>query len=860
MTSQLAVLSAQGHNLPPQPTSFIGRDAEIDRIRTLLTDPSCRLLTLVGPGGIGKTRLAIQTAAGLIDHFAEGVYFAPLQGIDAGEHLVSAVAEGVNFSLSGHQAPLAQVLNYLSDKRMLLLLDNFEQLLDQGGRAILSEMLAAAPALKLLVTSREVLNLQEEWLYPLQGLPVPATVQPGEVERGDAIHLFLDRARRVQPDFSLVQEAEAVRRICQLVEGTPLAVELAASWSKALSCRAIADEIQRSIDFLVTPLRNVPSRHRSMGAVFDYSWRLLTETEQQVFQRLSVFRGDFDREAAKFVAEATLAILAALVDKSLLRRETDDRYQIHELLRQYGQEKLQSNAEAVTATYQAHCTYYANFLDRRRKAIESGDQRETTLEIEAELENIRAARQWATAHQRLPEIHQSIHTFALFCHFQSRYLEGANAFEQDLASLESQEPVGQAGLMVADILVRLGWFYIRLGRYEEAASVLKRSQALFATLGAAPYPASGTDFLPPLAILAIIRGDSREALRLGYRSRQMHAARNDRQNLAFALHGLTSATLAQGDYEAARRYAQQACKVAEAAGNRWYLAYCLNGWGNVARAMGDYTEAEQHFQASYRIREGFDDPEGMAVALNHLGEIAIRRGDFAKAQQRYRQSFAIYNEINDRGGLGIALNGLGQSACGLQAYPSAAQYFQRALEIAAEIQFFPLICTMFISVGELLLNVGMMERGLELLAFIQDHPTSEQETKDRAAQTLKHHQAELAPKQHSAATHGDQSLKLESMIAGMQDDLLPVENQAFSKIEIPPATVLPAENSLLDPLTQRELQVLRLMAAGHSNREIGEELVLAVGSVKWYASQIYSKLQVKNRTEAAARARELNLL
>jgi len=851
---------SQLHHLPAQPTSFIGRETEIAQITKLLVDPACRLLTVVGPGGIGKTRLAIQAAAVLTDHFDQAVYFVPLQGIYAGEFLVSAVAEAVNFSLSGQQEPLAQVLNYLSDKTMLLLLDNFEQLIEQDGPAILLEILAAAPAIKLLVTSREALNLQEEWRYPLPGLPVPATVQPDETEPAGAVQLFVARARQVRPDFSPADEPKAVLKICQQVEGIPLALELAASWTKTLSCQTIAAEIQGSLDFLVTPLRNLPDRHRSMRVVFDHSWQLLGQSEQAVFKRLCVFRGGFQREAAEQVAAATLADLAALVDKSLLRPEARDRYQMHELLRQYAQEQLELRAEEVSQTHQAHCTYYAEFLYQRTEAIESDHQQEAVAEIEAELENVRAAWQWAIGQARLSEIQKLTQAFTVFCHIQSRYLEAANIFDRVRACLAAQPPARQTELLLANVLVRLGWFNIRLGKFETAQAELTQSRTLFDRFGAAPIPHSGADPVPALAILAIIRGDYDEAIELGQRARQANEARRDRQNLAFAHYVLTGATLAQGDYEAARQHARQACQVAQRAGNRWFLAYCLNEWGNVARALGDYAEAERHFQESYRIREAFDDPEGMAVALNHLGEMALRQADFLEAQRRYQQSLAIYQQINDRGGLAIALAGLGQTACALAAYPSAAQHLQQALAIAGEIQFLPLVYAMFISVSELFLKVGMPERGLELLAFIRHHPTSDQETRDRAEQALKHWEAQFTPEQFSAAIRPGQPLDLEALVAAMEIDLALVANRAFPRSETAQATSPSAGQPPHDPLTERELEVLRLMAAGRSNREIGDELVLALGSVKWYASQIYSKLQVKNRTEAAARARALKLL
>jgi predicted ATPase len=423
------------HNWPRQPTTFIGRAAELSQVRTRLLDPACCLLTVLGPGGIGKTRLAVQAAGDLPAHFEQGVYFVPLQGVASGEFLVLAIAEAVNFTLSGSQPPLTQVLNYLGNKTMLLVLDNFEQLIGQDGRMILLEILAAVPTIKLLVTSREALNLQEEWLFTLQGLPVPDSTQPRPIDADGAVALFTARAQQVRPDFSAADEAAEVLRICRLIEGVPLAVELAASWTKTLNCGAIADEIARSLDFLVTRLHNLPDRHRSMAAVFDYSWQRLSETEQQVFQRLSVFRGGFRRDAAVQVAGASLGDLAALVDKSLLRREVDDRYQLHELLRQYAEAQLAAQPEAMHRTRQAHCAYYAEFLSQRSDAIESGDQRSTVAEITAELDNVRAAWQWAIEQVQVSAIQKLTHTFTVFCHYQSHYLEAANTFEQVRACL-----------------------------------------------------------------------------------------------------------------------------------------------------------------------------------------------------------------------------------------------------------------------------------------------------------------------------------------------------------------------------------------------------------------------------------------
>ncbi len=347
--------TAELHNFPLQPTPFIGRIDEVTEIADMLTDPACRLLTLVGAGGIGKTRLSIRVATQDLPDFVYGIFFVPLQPVPSADLLVSALADALSFSLRGQESPETQLVNYLQDKEMLLVLDNFEHLMPQGIELILT-LLQACPSLKLLVTSREVLNLQEEWLYHVRGMPTPRHKEKTNIESYSAVQLFVERTRQVRRDFSLADEQAHVVRICQLVEGMPLAIELAASWTKMLPCSEIVSEIQHNIDFLTTNLRNVPEHHRSMRAVFDQTWKLLTRKERDVFKRLSVFRAGFRYKAAKRVTGASLPVLSTLIDKSLLQTEPDGRYQIHGVLRQYGAEQLVQQPEDVTRVYDLHST------------------------------------------------------------------------------------------------------------------------------------------------------------------------------------------------------------------------------------------------------------------------------------------------------------------------------------------------------------------------------------------------------------------------------------------------------------------------------------------------------------------------
>ena len=291
----------------PQPrTSFIGRQAELSDITDKLNQPTCRLLMLLGPGGIGKTRLALETARAIQSDFDDGALFVPLSTVTDSAEIPLAIARALHQPLAGGDPPSLQIQHLLRRRHLLLVLDNVEQLI--SGAELLSELLTAAPNLKLMATSRERLNLVEEWLYPVPAL-------------AEAVALFEETARRIKPDFDLDAEKSAVAQICRLVGGHPLAVELAASWVRFMSCQQIATKIEEDLNFLATSSRNMPDRHRSLRALFDHSWALLTPTEQTALAKLTVFRGGFAPKEAETVAGATWPILLGLVDKSLVEAQ-----------------------------------------------------------------------------------------------------------------------------------------------------------------------------------------------------------------------------------------------------------------------------------------------------------------------------------------------------------------------------------------------------------------------------------------------------------------------------------------------------------------------------------------------------------
>lgn len=393
------------HNLPAQVTPFVGREVELVQLGLRLRDPTCRLLTLVGPGGMGKTRLAVEAASLTMQtlatdplappKFKDGVYFVTLADVSASESLPLALAAILQLSLyHPHQASKQQLFAYLADKALLLVLDNFEHLLAQAD--FVAKLLQAAPKLNIMITSHQRLNVPGEWIFEVPGLPYPAGSQFDNAEEYSAVQLFVQSARRVNGSFALTtQELPAVVRICQQVEGMPLALELAASWMRVLSASEVADEIEQNLTILTTSLPSVPERQRSLLAIFEHAWERLAGLEQEVFEQLTVFRGGFRRDAAAAVAAANLPILLALLDKSMLRKDSSGRFQVYELLRQFAATRLAAKATSAALIRDRHCTHYLIFLQQQGERLIGKTQGAAVAEILVELENVRAAWLWA---------------------------------------------------------------------------------------------------------------------------------------------------------------------------------------------------------------------------------------------------------------------------------------------------------------------------------------------------------------------------------------------------------------------------------------------------------------------------------
>lgn len=618
-----APLPAPG--LPIPPTPLLGREHELAGIAQLLANPHCRLLTLVGPGGIGKTRLALAAAAQAGAWFSDGVYFVPLAPLNTAEFIAPAIINALGKVSQGQADPQTQLLNHLREKRMLLVLDNIEQLLpgraggDDQGTELLTSLLQQVPTVKLLVTSRERLSMQGEWVFEVQGLPVPPSHQVEHLVDYSAVALFLQTARRSQADFELsAAEQPYVVRICELVEGLPLGIELAAAWVRLLSCREIAEEIERSLDFLTASLRDIPARHRSLRAVFDYSWGLLSAEEQEVMQRLSLFRGGFEREVGQQVAGATLPVLSALLDKSLLRRNMARRYHLHELVRQYAQDQLRAAGMRAQA-YDQYLAYFAALAVEAESQLEGREQVAWLERLEQEHDNLRAALDWAFAEPGEPggRIETGLRlTSALYRFWQGRghLLEGCAWLERGLHYGEAS-----AAKVRAKALNMLGWLINQQGDHNRAAKLLDESVALYRPL-------------------------------------------DDLKGLAHALDSRGDVAWLLGDFEQAKAYYQESLALCRALGDQWAIGMSLYSLGRLHLDYGHFEPAAGLLEESLTTLRQIADRRGIALNLLSLGRIGLSQGDYERASGQIRESLVLFQELGNKVDMAESLQTLGTLA------------------------------------------------------------------------------------------------------------------------------------------------------------------------------------------------------
>ncbi|MBI4673669.1 MAG: tetratricopeptide repeat protein [Chloroflexi bacterium] len=714
--------------LPAETTSFVGRERELAQLAEYLNNPDCRLVTLVGPGGIGKSRLAVRAARQQRHTFADGAYYVSLASITSPDLIAPAIADVCGLRLAGAEPPTAQLENYLRNKELLLVLDNFEHLVD--GAELVAHLLAAAPNIVLLVTSRQALEMQSEWALAISGLPVPDEATIERSEQFAAVRLFADRARQSQPDFALTAFTRLhVARICRLVEGMPLGVELAACWSRFHTPETIASEIERGLDFLTTQHRDVPARHKSIKAVFQHSWALLEPNEKEVFRRLSVFRGGFDVMPAKSVTLADEPILFGLVSKSMLRREPNGRLGMHELLRQFAAEQLDARADERHETQARHAAYFADFLYGRTTALQGAEQQRALQEIAADMDNIRSAWRWAADNHQSLQLERALGALFYIYDLRGWLQEGVTAFGRAAARLADAAADERAALTTARLRARQGWLSFRLGEFDTGRELLEQALAVFRARRVCPEIAFALNYL---GIIARVRGMFSASRAMHTESLALYRECGSAFDVARALNNLGIVVQDLGDYEHANALYAESLAIRREIGDQQGVAVALTNLGVIAKLRGDYARARSFHAQCLEIDRALQDHLGTAIDLHHLGEAAQGLGDYDAAEQLFQESLGLTREIGERFYVAATLCALAQVAQLTGAHALSQDRFRQALELAHEIGAPPLVLKALLGIAQSRANMGERGAVVELAALVRSHPAAERETREQA--------------------------------------------------------------------------------------------------------------------------------
>ena len=818
-------------NLPRQPTPFVGRSSELMMIQLRLQEPACRLFNLVGPGGIGKTRLALEVGRCILDEgvplFADGIFFVPLTVDSAPEGIVSAIVEAAAFTLYGNAPPEQKLLDYLFDKQMLFILDNLEHLLE-GGDTI-TAILAAAPGVKILATSRAALRLQEEWFHPLGGLSVPPPGSPtrrykaaGDATTSlrayDAVRLFEQCAHHASPTFSPAEDVEHVVRICRLVEGMPLALELAAAWLKVLDVRAVADELEQSLDLLDSRFRNMPERHQSIRAVFDQTWAMLNPAEQEVLARLSVFRGGFTREAAVQVAGATLFLLSGLIEKALLHKTTHGRYRLHELLRQFAAEQLEAMYK-VEQSHAAHSRYYLLMLGELESDLKGANSMTALKQIRADLENIRQAWNWALGNDDIYTLGRALESIYLYFFMRGRNREGIEFLEPACTILElrrEQEQIAVLGCIVSRLCLMKSYLLpISLNIEEDIQTSLAVAQQCQDHSEIAFCHFTRANFH------TIVKGDMTAALSYYEQAQQAYIALNESFYLAQILIWKGFCYGNRSCLDLFFKFTREGLALSQAVGNKASVGHALGKLTIGAFWVGDYDAAEanalevgaigveldllstithsktqlslanflkgkielagQLAKEAYQLALDIHYPASIAYTLTYLGLHASLTGDYLAGKQFAEES--LQTPSSHFGAI------LGQwvaaiAHCGLNQDDEAWRHALTMLLLTHNAGFVGMTTWPLPVMAILRARAGQEECAVELLALAQTHPLSPNGWQNKwplLAELRRRLKAELGAETFAAAWERGLALDLDNLVATILDsqDVLPCKSDTL---------------------------------------------------------------------------------
>jgi predicted ATPase/DNA-binding SARP family transcriptional activator/Tfp pilus assembly protein PilF len=757
-------------SLPNLPGQLIGREGEFHELVEWIANPENHLITICGQGGLGKSRLALELAHAHLGFFADGVVYVSLVNVEPTAGILPSLVEAFRIPVFQNRSLREQVHEFLRGREMLIVLDNLDQLVDELDD--LGELLAREPGLLFLVTSRERLWLQEEWVYPLACLEVPpAQFISNQVDGYSSVQLFVLRAQQANAGFNLNDNANLVTEICRLVDGLPLAIELSAAWVGIRSLQEIVSDLKKSSTNLHSPLRNAPTRHSSVWAALITSWSRLSTVQQTNLSKLSVFRGGFSTTFAQQIAGIAEDQLEELVNKSLVRKTGVERFELHELIRQFASEKLDLDLDVKRHTQETHLQYVGVWLDEQNRKLQGGNQQTVLQEFLFELENIYAAWYTLVEHPVADLAYVYINGLYEFFATLGRFQEAVALFS---LAYERWQDHNELRIASAKLQSRLGVFLYRLGRINDAKSCLDEANATFTALG---YADEERFCLLQMALVARAQGqtemmrqysfqvlalvediqlsaDAARAYyllgllehRLGnidqtrhYFIEGLHIAewlRNQRLHLVL-LNALGDLACYMGNHEEAQRIFQNCLMVSQELGDRFHYAIHLNNLGTVYHYQNKLVEADRLYEQSLAACREMGDRAGQAIALSNRGEIAVSQDQYDLAEQFFSQGLEIAQTMGDTNAAIICLNNLGKVYSLDRRAEMARRHLSEALRLAVGAQSWPSAVSILLNSAELLLQEGQPQEAIPILTLLAAHECSEMEHQVKAAKILR---------------------------------------------------------------------------------------------------------------------------
>lgn len=793
------------HNLPSQVTEFVGRESELAELAKLLADPKLRLITILAPGGMGKTRLSLEAAKQQLDNFKDGVYFVELAPLREVASIIPVIAEAVDYQFqSDGREQKQQILHFLANKNLLLVMDNYEHLMD--GASLVTDILNAAPDVQILATSRKRLEQAGETLFHLSGMEFPQWETPEDAMDYAAVKLFMQSAKQARSDFELTHvNLDYVARICRLVAGMPLGIVLAAAWLGLLSIEEVAQELQQGIDFLETEGGDIPARQKSIRVVFDYSWQMMREPEQDVFMKLSVFRGGFTRQAAQEITEANLRTLMNLVNKSLIRRDADSgRYEIHELLRQYAEEQLEK-ASLDDEALDKHSHYYLTALAERETDLAGRNQITALNNIDSDLENVRTAWGRAVSQKNAELINHALESLAMFCTIRDQSLVGASLLMQALQVFNPIEYEQLWGRIISRMFflqsLLSGGEKLSRKELEQALDIAQKHKDEFEIVycygavtrllvddfdfkGALSYLKDNLEKLEALenhymqsgalqmiAFCYIHLGNVEQFVQFNRRNIELARTQGNFYHMISSMNNLAWYAVLHGDISDAETLAQEVISVSERLGNRMQVSSMQLILSLLAFFRGDFSQALELTNNVVQVGQEMDNLYliSYAFACQSLANFGL--GNYEQGLSDTETAWE--NHPNQTGQyivhLGTALN-----LIALNDYEQARHHCWKFVQIATLSLQIDEDCIHILPIFAILLSQrGKDQRAAEILALSYEHPVAYQGWQDKAPLLLRFRErlkTELGDHAYQVAYERGQSLDLEIVAKEILDE------------------------------------------------------------------------------------------